>query len=85
MLPAHAFFSTERCFLNLFGQFDGDMWQARVIGDRWIRCVAAEDDFIDAKSVGRTKQGADIMAAAQVMGDEDDVAHATTVPCCKSH
>ena len=49
------------------------MWQARVVNEAWIRCVASQKNGAYAKAFSRPKQTTDIMCASYVMRYEHDI------------
>src|SRR5688572_26018936 len=71
MLPSCHGFSTESRLMDLPVQLLSDMRQAVVIVLERIWRISAEYDALYTQAFSGTQQRADIVAAAQIMRDED--------------
>lgn len=61
--------------MNIFGEFLPNMGEAGVVWDFWVRCVAAKNNFLDAKALGGAKNRTYIMSAADIVSYEDNFFH----------
>lgn len=59
--------------MDLPGDFVGKVRQPAITFKFWVRRVAAKNDFLNSKAVAGAEEGADVMGASDVVGDQGDV------------
>lgn len=53
--------------MNLACQLFADMRQAGIAGYGWVGCIAAQNNFMNAKTFGGTENRAHVMGGADIM------------------
>lgn len=77
MSPILAGFGAKRCFADLAINFGAQVRHSRIIGHNRVGRISGKQYFSYSQALGGTEQGADIVAAAQIVGNQDDAFHIT--------
>lgn len=79
MAPTYARFGAQCCFMNLFGNFGGQVRQAQIVFAGRVWRVTGKKHFVHTQAVGGAQKRADIVAAPQIVGNEHDFSHLSSL------